>query len=158
MRTEQAELILKLLNTKTRAPVRRREIYIDEDTQEQTARFTKNFRDTHPIDFPVHPGEFVLKKHEKDPFAPLSPYYINLRNLPQDLVANISQALSGLKFSKQPDFVTGVPEGTLPFAKKYAEITGIPYADFLIKEELIDAVSSISGAGARRQKKYCIPH
>ncbi|MBI2595427.1 hypothetical protein HYW46_01685 [Candidatus Daviesbacteria bacterium] len=157
MNTEQAELILKLLKTKTRAPVRRREIYIDDDTKEQTAGFTKIVRDTHPIDFPVHWGEFVLKKHEKDPFAPLSPYYINLRNLPQDLVSDIASQLTKLKFSKTPDCIAGIPNGVVPFAKKYSEITGIPYEDFLTKEALDGQRSIVSyGQPLNRSKNLLL--
>lgn len=138
------ELINKLLETKIRAKIKRREIYEDEDTGEKIARFTTVVRDTHPIDFPVHPGEFVLKLHEKYPFAPLSPYYINLRNLPHELVLDLTQALTELKFAQKPDCVTGIPDGAVPFARKYSEITGIPYEDFLMKEDAHDQRCIIS--------------
>ena len=36
--------------------------------------FEEIIRDTHPFDFPAHPGEFAMKIHDRIPSAPLSPF------------------------------------------------------------------------------------
>lgn len=62
-----------------------------------------------PIDFTTNPHEFALKIHQKDPHAPLSPYYFNLRNLPHhfnvDLAMVIALATRDLEF----DCFAGIP-------------------------------------------------
>lgn len=116
--------------TKTRAKVRRRK---------QLANGQYEFylveRDTRPIDFRVNPGEFVFKHHEKTPGAPLSPMYINLRNLPEELVEEIAKNLSFIRLDEKVDFCTGIPKAAIPFAQKFSEITKIPYITIYSKED-----------------------
>ena len=65
--THNQEILAGMLfDTPTHAPVRRRRIV---DGQ---ADFYKIERDTFPVDF-AQEGEFVLKKHETDSMAELSP-------------------------------------------------------------------------------------
>ncbi len=126
----QKDLADLLWNTKTHAKVRRRKQLPDGSFE-----FYLAYRDTRPIDFRVDPGEFVFKHHEITPGAPLSPMYINLRNLPQNLVDEIAKNLAGIKFDEKIDFCTGIPKAAMPFAKKYSEITGIPFIEIYDKED-----------------------
>lgn len=76
----QEHLADLLFTTKTVAPVRRRTANPD-----GTYSFEKVSRPTSPVDF-AQPGEFALKIHETRPDAPLSPIYVNLREMPEELV------------------------------------------------------------------------
>ena len=124
----QEELANLLLNTKTTAKVIRRRqkedgSYYLEETQ----------RPTSPIDFSQDPGEFALKVHEIKPEAPLSPIYVNLRNLPNELLAKIAQVLSEVQIDSSQEFCTGVPKAALVIAQKFAEASSIPFLDVFEK-------------------------
>lgn len=126
----QKKLADLLITTKIRAKVRRRKTLPNGSFE-----FYTIVRDTGPIDFQVDPGEFVFKHHEKQPNAPLSPMYINLRNLPEKLLIQIAKNLNEIKLSQKPDFCTGIPKAAIPFAKKYSEITKIPFVEIYDKED-----------------------
>lgn len=130
MTKSQKKLADLLWNTKIHAKVRRRKQLPD-----GSYKFYLAYRDTRPIDFRVDPGEFVFKHHEKNPGAPLSPMYINLRNLPENLVDEIAKNLASIKFNQNLDFCTGIPKAAIPFAKKYSQISKIPYVEIYDKED-----------------------
>ena len=124
----QEELADLLLNTKTTAKViRRREKPDGSYYLEETSRPTS------PIDFSQDPGEFALKIHELNIDSPLSPIYVNLRNLPDEVLTKIAQVLSEVHLETPQDFCTGVPKAALVIAQKYSELSGIPFADVFEK-------------------------
>jgi orotate phosphoribosyltransferase len=122
----QEELLGLFLTTKTNAKVLRRK-----KKEDGSYEFYEHYRDTSPIDFPVNDEEFAIKAHEKDPNAPLSPIYVNLRNLPAHLIDKIAQAMKELNL--QANFVTGIPTTAISFAKSYSEKTSIPFVDIIEK-------------------------
>lgn len=130
MTEPQKKLADLLWNTKTHAKVRRRQKLPDGSFD-----FYLVERDTRPIDFRVDPGEFVFKHHEQTPDAPLSPMYINLRNLPENLIEEIAKNLSEIILDDKPDFCTGIPKAAIPIAQRYSEITRIPYITIYDKED-----------------------
>lgn len=130
MNQAQKKLADLLWQTKTKAKVRRRR-----ELPNGNYDFYLIVRDTRPIDFRVDPGEFVFKHHEKSPGAPLSPMYINLRNLPQNLVDEIAKILAQVKLPQKPDFLTGIPKAALPFAEAYSKLTKIPQIQIFDKED-----------------------
>lgn len=81
---------------------------------------------------------FRLKLHEKQPDAPLSPYYLNLRTpenpkpgpLTAELVSEIGDALyttvSRHGGRRWHDRVAGVPHAGDPLARAYARVSGVP--------------------------------
>lgn len=118
------ELADLLLNTKIEAKVIRRKQRTDSSFfLEEGSRLTS------PIDFAKAEGEFALKIHEIKPEAPLSPIYVNLRNLPENVLNKIAEVLSEVKLAAPQDFCTGIPKAAVIIAKKYSEVTGLPYMD-----------------------------
>lgn len=124
----QEELADLLLNTKTIAKVIRRQQRLD-----GTYYLEETQRPTSPIDFSQDPGEFALKVHEVKPEASLSPIYVNLRNLPDELLVKIAQVLSEVQMDTTQEFCTGVPKAALVIAQKFTEIAGIPFVDVFEK-------------------------
>ncbi len=124
----QEELADLLLNTKIEAKViRRREKPDGSYYLEETSRPTS------PIDFSQDPGEFALKIHEVKPNAPLSPIYVNLRNLPDGVLTKIAQVLSEVQLDTPQDYCTGVPKAAVIIAQKFADVSGIPFLDVFEK-------------------------
>lgn len=120
----QQELADFLLNTKIEAKVIRRKQRADGSFfLEEGSRLTS------PIDFAKVDGEFALKIHEEKPEAPLSPIYVNLRNLPENVLNKIAQVLAEVKLATPQEFCTGIPKAAVIIAKKYSEVTGLPYMD-----------------------------
>lgn len=120
----QQELVDLLLTTKIEAKVIRRKQ--NEDGSyflEETSRLTS------PIDFAKDPSEFALKIHEAKVDAPLSPIYVNLRNLPDHVLLKIAQVLSEVQLETPQDFCTGVPKAALVIAQKFSEVSQIPFMD-----------------------------
>lgn len=120
----QEELADLLLNTKIEAKVIKR---LQKEDGSYYLEETK--RSTSPIDFAQNPGEFALKVHEINPDAPLSPIYVNLRCLPNEVLTKIAQVLSEVPLNTTQEFCTGVPQAALVIAKKFAEISNIPFLD-----------------------------
>lgn len=123
----QEELADLLLNTKIKAKVIKRlqredDSYYLEDTQ----------RPTSPIDF-AKEGEFALKIHEVNIEAPLSPIYVNLRNLPDRVLKKIAQVLAEVKLESPQEFCTGVPKAAVVIAQEFAKVSGIPFLDVFEK-------------------------
>lgn len=128
-----------LISTKTQAKVRRRAQLPD-----GSYSFTEVIRDTSPIDF-AQEGEFALKLHEQTPGAPLSPIYINLRNLPENILDQIGIVLSEIQTEMKPDFCTGIPEAGIPLVKAYSKVTGVPIVDIFTKEQTDEGRRIVSG-------------
>lgn len=124
----QQELADLLLNTKIEAKVIRRlkkeagSYYLEESS-----------RLTSPIDFAQSDGEFALKIHETKIDSPLSPIYVNLRNLPEEVLEKIAQVLSEVPLETPQDFCTGVPKAALVIAQKFAQVKQIPFTDVFEK-------------------------
>lgn len=118
-----------LFDTPTVAKVRRR--FVDEVGGFQ---FTRIERPTFPVDF-AQEGEFVLKIHDKTPDAPLSPIFINLRNLPSPLLEQFGTVMKELDQGDRPDFCTGIPEAGTPLGQAYGESTGVPFIEPMTKIE-----------------------
>lgn len=120
----QQELADLLLNTKIQAKVIKRKQNRDGSYYlEETARLTS------PIDFAREPGEFALKIHEVKPDTPLSPIYVNLRNLPYNLLTKIAQILTEVQLDQSQDYCTGIPKAAVIIAKKYSQISHLPFMD-----------------------------
>lgn len=125
----QESLAHVLFDTKTQAKVRRRITLPDGQYQ-----FADVVRPTSPIDF-AQPGEFALKLHEKTPHAPLFPIYINLRNLPEEVLDGVGKSMAEIPSETSPDFCTGIPNAGTPLAQAYSRHTGLEYVDIFGKEE-----------------------
>lgn len=126
----QQKLADLLFNTKTQAKVRRRK-----QNPDGSYEFFLTTRDTSPVDFRVDEGEFVFKHHEQFPGAPLSPMYINLRSLPQNLVDKIGDLMGEIKFDEQADVCAPIPKAANPLAESFSKKTGIPMIQIFDKEE-----------------------
>lgn len=123
----QEKLADLLFSTKIQAKVKRRE-----QVSGGTFKFFDIERPTSPIDFSQE-GEFALKLHERKPEAPLSPIYINLRNLPSNVLDQIAQVLAELPNENKPDFCTGIPNAGIPLADAYSKISKIPVRNIFVK-------------------------
>lgn len=130
--TEAQEALADMLfTTKTIAPVRRRS-----QNPDGTYSFEKVSRPTSPVDF-AQPGEFALKIHETHPDAPLSPIYVNLRQMPEELIDLVGLVLAEQTAGdpSQPDYCTGIPKAGVSLALAYAKHSEIPYLEVFEKEE-----------------------
>lgn len=124
----QKNLADLLLNTKIEAKVIRRlqkadGTYYLEDTKRLTS----------PIDFAKVEGEFALKIHETKIDALLSPIYVNLRNLPGNVLEKIAQVLSEVKLDTPQDYCTGVPRAAVAIAQHFAQVSQVPFLDVFEK-------------------------
>lgn len=129
----QQKLTDLLWETQTEAPVNRRRTLPDGGFE-----FYKVVRPTRPIDFPVNDEEFALKLHERKPEAPLSPIYINLRSLPENVLFRVALAITEipLETDELHYFCTGIPTAGEPIAEKYSEISGITLIGLFDKASL----------------------
>lgn len=124
----QEELADLLLSTTIEAKVIRRK-----RRKDGSPYLEESSRPTSPIDFSKDPGEFALKIHEVKIEAPLSPIYVNLRNLPIGVLAKIAQVLSEVPLETPQEFCTGVPKAALVIAQKFSEVSGIPFINVFEK-------------------------
>lgn len=124
----QEELADFLLNTEIEAKVIRRK-----QREDGSYYLEETSRPTSPIDFSKDPGEFALKIHEVKIDSPLSPIYVNLRNLPEAVLTKIAQVLAEVKLDTPQDYCTGVPKAALVIARKFAEVSGVPFIDVFEK-------------------------
>lgn len=131
----QKELLDLLWVTETVAPVTRR--LVNPDGSFSLERYERAIR---PIDF-ARDGEFALKLHAENPTAPLSPYYINLRNLPNNLLIVVAEAIAEATQGVEADFCTGIPEAGEPIAQVFSKISGMQYRRLFAK--------AVSGSGRR---------
>lgn len=75
-------------------------------------------------------GAFKLKLHEKNPGAPLSPIYLNIRNLPDHLYTLAGDILHDLAVQCEVgefDYVIGIPKAGEPIGRAFARAVGKPY-------------------------------
>lgn len=126
-----------LFDTKIVAPVTRRAVNPD-----GTYSFNKVERPTAPIDF-AQDGEFALKLHETTPEAPLSPVYINLRNLPEEVLDQVGVVLAEMG-GETPDLCAGIPKAGVPLARVYSNHSGVPVRDDVFNKEQTDAGRKIT--------------
>lgn len=84
-------------------------------------------------------GAFKLALHDRNPEAPLSPYYINLRLLPRYpyLMQDATEVYAELaKEAEAPEVCMGIPEAGNPLATAFSLATLTPQI-YLRKEEKI---------------------
>jgi len=84
-------------------------------------------------------GAFRLKLHEKNPEAPLSPYYVDLRVLPRypQVMREVAKVYAELATEAQPyDACLGIPDAANPLATAFALETKTPLI-YLRKEEKV---------------------
>ncbi len=139
MSPAQEKLAGMFYDRKTVAPVNRRRTLPNGGFE-----FYKVDREMSIIDFPVTDEEFAIKKHDTDPGAPLSPIYINIRNLPEDVLEQYGVVTSEIMTTDKPDYCAGIPNAGIPLAKAYSNHSGIPVVEIFQKEEAND------GSGKRR--------
>ncbi|MDP2585969.1 MAG: hypothetical protein Q8P29_03755, partial [Candidatus Levybacteria bacterium] len=109
-------------------------------------------RPTSIFDF-AQEDEFALKKHEKNIEDPLSPYYINQRNLPANVYDQIGLVLKEIPSDVAPDFCTGIPKAGTDIAKAYSKASGIPFLDDIFAKEQTGTGRKIVGKTEAREKK-----
>lgn len=124
----QQELADLLLNTKIQAKVIKRL-----QKEDGSYYLADSSRLTSPIDFAKYPGEFALKIHEVKPEAPLSPTYVNLRNLPENVLKKIAQVLTEVSLENPQDVCSGVPKAAVIIAEEFSKASGIPFLDVFEK-------------------------
>lgn len=129
------------------APVRRRR-----ELPDGTFEFSTVERSTRPIDF-AQQGEFVFKLHETDPSAPLSPVYLNLRNLPPEILEQIGIVMAEVVIPDAPDFCAGIPNAGTALAQAYSVHSNILLLDVLEKKEDGTKRTIIPRAGVRGEGK-----
>lgn len=74
-------------------------------------------------------GAFKLKLHEKKPDAPLSPIYLDIRNLPESVYALAGDLLHDLIIQERItdfDCVVGIPKAGEPIGRALAKAVGKP--------------------------------
>jgi orotate phosphoribosyltransferase len=139
------------ITVKIKAKVRRRDTL-----PEGGFKFTEVEKEMSPFSF-AEEGEFALKLHEKDPGAPLSPYYINQRELPEEVYKQIGIVLAESDTDKKSDVAAGIPKAGIPIAKAYADAAGVEYIDIFDKELTEYGRRIIGKAKADNKKlKLCI--
>ena len=75
-------------------------------------------------------GAFKLKLHEKNPTAPLSPIYLNIRELPDWLYTLMGDILHDVVVREnigEFDYVIGIPKAGEPIGKAFAKAIGKPH-------------------------------
>jgi orotidine-5'-phosphate decarboxylase len=83
-------------------------------------------------------GAFKLKLHEKNPEAPLSPIYLNIRDLPDwayTLTGDLLHELVVRENIGDFDYVIGIPKAGEPIGRAFAKAVGKP----LLRIEKIEA-------------------
>ena len=143
----QEILAAMFLDTKTAGKARKR--YQNSDG---SYRFEEVSRPMAIIDFAIDDFEFAITEHIKgDPSAPLSPMYINLRNLNDEVLNQVGIVINEMESSDEkrgvshrPDLCAGIPTAGVPLAEAYSKASGIPEKKIFNKEEN-DGVSRIVG-------------
>lgn len=128
----QKEVLNLMWETTTTAPVGRRQ-----DLGNGRYQLYKAERPTRPVDFPAsgfEQEEFALKLHERKIDATLSPYYVNLRNMPDNLLTRVAEAIAEAAHIST-SVCTGIPSAGDPIAQRFSEITGIPRLHLFGKAE-----------------------
>lgn len=126
---EQEKLAAMIFDTKVEAPIGRRETNPD-----GSYTFSKETRPVSILEFARDDNEFVQADHAQHPEMPLSPYYFNFRNLPEDVRKQIATVFRQMG-PVQSDFITGIPNAGMVLAKDYARFSGAIYIDAFSKVE-----------------------
>lgn len=93
-------------------------------------------RITSPLDFAQHQEEHAFKHHEKNPYSPLAPVKINLRNLPFEVLDQIGTVYSEIPENGiLPDICTGIPDAGTALARSYSDKSEIPLEEVFVKKE-----------------------
>lgn len=74
-------------------------------------------------------GAFRLKLHDKNPVAPLSPYYVDLRVLPREpqVMREVAKVYAELAEDAAPfDACLGIPDAANPLATAFSLETDTP--------------------------------
>lgn len=81
-------------------------------------------------------GAFKLKLHEAHPEAPLSPVYINLREMRQSIIDELAELMYEItaKYAIRYDYVIGIPKAGEPIAEAFCRLAGKPLLK-LVKQE-----------------------
>lgn len=109
------------------------------------------------LDFAREKGEFTLKKHENNPELPLSPYYVNQRNMPENVLDQIGVVLKEISCEATPDFCTGIPKAGTDIAKAYSKATGITFVgDIFGKKQTVSGRKIVGKTEAGEKKKLRI--
>lgn len=149
--TEGEEKLAGLLfTTKIEAKVRRREQLPDGNY-----RFREVVRPTSPIDF-AQEGEFALKLHERQPDALLSPIYVNLRNLPENVLMDVGRVLAEIPLDEKPDFCAGIPTAGIPIAAAYSQFSSVPVEEIFEKVQTEGGRRIVAGKKAAGEKLLLI--
>jgi len=134
----QEILAAMFLDTKTEGKSRKR--YQNSDG---SYRFEEVPRPMAIIDFANDDYEFAITEHIKEnPAAPLSPLYINIRNLNNKVLNQVGIVINEMESSDEkrgvifrPDLCAGIPTAGVPLAEAYSKISGIPEKKIFNKEE-----------------------
>ncbi|MFH1187018.1 MAG: hypothetical protein V1697_02485 [Candidatus Levyibacteriota bacterium] len=85
---------------------------------------------------PEEKGQYALKLHEENPYEQLSPYFVNFRNLPTQVILDARNALAEIEGEGTPDFCVGIPKAGTILGKAYGEEKDIPHIEIFDKQEL----------------------
>lgn len=144
----QKRLADLLLETKIYAEVGRRI-----SLPEGGFKLGKIKRLTNPIDLNPQKGEFALKHHEERPDDPLSPFFINLRNLPSEVLGYVGKVLAEIESVEKPDICAGIPEAGIPLAKAYSRYSNIGVRNIFEKKQTEAGRRIIPRAKAEKRLK-----
>ncbi len=134
---EQETLIDMLFTTETIAPVGR----IRRLPPDYKPEYYKVERPTRPIDFAQSDDEFALVSHREEikrgeDLSPLSPIYINLRELPREVYDQMGIVLAQIELPVKPDFCVGIPKAGIPIMEAFSKRSeGIAFGDILEKRQ-----------------------
>lgn len=142
----QERLVETLFTTKTLGKVTRRFLNLDGSFSFVTAEEQINI-----IAFAKDSEhEFALKVHDKEPNAPLSPFFINLRNLDENVLGQIGEVMCEMTpyFESHghlpgPDVCVGIPKAGVPLARAYSKASKIPMIELFDKVEHEDGTREI---------------
>lgn len=113
----KVELLEGLYHTRMDAKVRRRR-----DLGNGNYELYEVTRPTAPFEVTTHPEEFALDRHRVDITAELSPYYLNYRNLPNNLYHLMGLNLAALD-GRRSDVAVGIPDAATKIGIAYSEAT-----------------------------------
>lgn len=111
------ELLEGLYRTRMDAKVRRRR-----DLGNGNYELYEVTRPTAPFEVTTHPEEFALDRHRVDITAELSPYYLNYRNLPDNLYYLMGLNLATLA-GRRSDIAVSIPDAATKIGAAYSEGT-----------------------------------
>ncbi len=107
---------------------------------------------TKPVDFDPQEAEFALKHHEENPHNPLSPFLINLRNLPPEVLYLVGKVLSEIKTEgEKPNICAGIPEAGVPLAEAYSRYSNIEAMNILGKKQTETGRRIVPGEKAKKR-------